>query len=192
VGGSPLIGPAVANIPGLRNVLPPGQDPIRGRELVNEHPLERQLTGLSRKGIEPFEQMITENGLRIGDLIGNTANPEIQNLMRKHMGIILNQSVDKNGTTVHRAFAQRVSSIPNISEEARRELIREFFTAARNDAEKSAIEEAKKLNNDNLIVVQTPNGEKFLEDFLATQPEHIRIPFLKELRNARERKTNPK
>lgn len=88
-----LLGPAVTNIPGVSQLYPESVSPVEKDTPKSEHPILRQLTGISLSQAKPIREEINKLGLEPPDYLPQTGYPEadreISKIMRTNIDTIL-------------------------------------------------------------------------------------------------------
>jgi hypothetical protein len=169
--GNELTGPLLSNIPGAREALPDRIDPFTGQSSKTDHPVLRQLGGVSLKTVTPLDDLIQQSNLSLGDLLGNYADPEARQMVAKKIGEFLNTEV--GGTTINSKLANMISTLTaSASIEDRRDLIRKVYSELRGDAKRAAMKE-------NLL--------PFLEDAIRSRPEGERALLREQAKKLKEK-----
>lgn len=86
-----LTAPAVSNIPGLSQTLPESPSPVRAETPMTEHPILRQLTGLSVSTAKPIEQEMARLGIDLNQVSQRTGLPEVDRELSRRMGTMVEQ-----------------------------------------------------------------------------------------------------
>jgi hypothetical protein len=91
----PLLGPIMRNIPGLSETLPEMVSPLKSERVRTEHPLLRQLTGLSVKTKTLMEKEVDRLGIETSTYYPKTGIPEADRELSKYMGPAIEQIAPK-------------------------------------------------------------------------------------------------
>lgn len=162
ISGNELVGPTINQIPGLRNMLPDRPDPFSGGASRQEHPGLRML-GPTVRHMTKLEQLVSETGMPLNDLLGNYADPEADRLVRKHIGELLGSRV--NGQQLANLLGERINQITDGKNvEFKKTVIQKVYEGLRERARSMAEQE---------------NPYAFLEYKVRQQPEVVR-PILRE------------
>jgi hypothetical protein len=87
--------PFLGRIPGVQEQLPELQSPETGPPLRQEHPIARQLTGISsRPAMTPAQEEVERKGLT-GKLYSSSGNREWDQLVSKHMGPLMDDRISE-------------------------------------------------------------------------------------------------
>jgi hypothetical protein len=84
-------GPIKEKMPFLEKTLPELYSPTREGPVTRELPALRQLAGPSVTTKNPFEKELDRLGFQYSEIFHSTGNPEADNLIKKHMGILSSQ-----------------------------------------------------------------------------------------------------
>lgn len=140
MGGNELFGPAINQIPGLREALPARTDPFTGQPSGQEHPAIR-LLGPNLHHATKLEQQVSQTGMPLNDLLGNYADPEADRLVRKNIGLILNNRLE-NGQTLANVLGEGVArATADQPIEVKRTMLRELYKQIRDQAKQQAMSE---------------------------------------------------
>ena len=126
---APVVGPAMANIPGVSKQLPPKPALTRGGSIRREYPALRQMTGLTVRTKNFLERELDRVGLKFFELAPRTGNVTINNLITRRIGF----AADRLGRLLERSPVY-----PRLSDEDQREVLSEAYRQLRK-ASKSAV-----------------------------------------------------
>lgn len=140
VSGNELLGPAMNQVPVLRNALPARVDPFTGKVSGGEAPGLR-LLGPNAHAQTKLEQEVMRTGMPLNDLLGNFADPEADRLVRKNIGEILGTRLE-NGQLLANVLGEAVkSATADQPMEIKKTLVREIFKSLREQAKNKAMAE---------------------------------------------------
>ena len=172
MGGNELFGPAVNQVPGLREALPARVDPFTGQPSGQEHPAIR-LLGPNLHHATKLEQQVSQTGMPLNDLLGNYADPEADRLVRKNIGLILNNRLE-NGQSLANVLGEGVArATADQPIEVKRTMIRELYKQIREQAKQQAMAE---------------NPYAFIEHEIRQRPEAERPILRKGLEHLNQKK----
>lgn len=172
VAGNEIFGPAINQVPGMREILPARVDPFTGQPSGVENPGVR-LMGPNIRHITKLEQQVSQTGMPLNDLLGNYSDPEADRLVRKNIGLILNNKLENGQTLAHvlGEGIQRATADQPI--EVKKTMIRELYKQIRDMAKQQAMSE---------------NPFAFIEHEIRQRPEAERPILRKGLEHLNQRR----
>ena len=136
---SPLIAPAISNIPGLANILPEYRSPLKGETTKTENPVFSQVTGWQSRTKTPFEKEIDKAGISFQEIFTPTGIPEIDYRIKERMGKlsdkiggIVEQSEYKEMTNEEKKYFLN-KLLDNIYNTAKKEVLIDLVVQGRTD-----------------------------------------------------------
>jgi len=170
--GNEIFGPAINQIPGVREVLPARVDPFTGQPSGVENPGIR-LLGPNIRHATKLDQQVSMTGMPLNDLLGNYADPEADRLVRKNIGLILNNKTEDGQTLANVIGIAVQNATADQSIEVKRTMIREIYKQIREQAKQQAMAE---------------NPFAFIEHEIRQRPEAERPILRKGLEHLNQRR----
>lgn len=148
-------GRTINAIPILNRVLPKSPSITRNEVFTREHPILRQLTGISIKTKNPLEREIDRLGIQFTDIAPKTGSDTLDRMIANDLGVIISKY-----NIVGSPFYK------NLSDPAKKEYIKSVYASL-----KSALSQYEKRANPDEVKPNAPTLKDLLEKEIEKRPE---------------------